>query len=241
MSDIDLMGKALDSKVVAKAYDDVGSPGFKELGKVGADLVKTARLFLLPLQIAATFQDRFEKFLREFNERIPDDRKIEIAPEISGSAIESMRYQEEDSVLWKLFKEILFKAGDSELVGLVHPSFVQIVKQLTRDEAHILFRLKDTEFTVVDKLDFNKTKNEFSNRRVETTTIPEGELWNPAAINIYYAHLESLSLVEWPVTKQEPIMVGGTQTGLRRFSKMKLTEFGALFVAASLPPEGIEE
>ncbi len=135
MNELEVIGQVLESKVTAKAYDDVASPGFKELGKVGSDLVKTARLFLAPLQIAAAFQDRLERFLRELNERVPEERRIEVPPEISGPAIDSMRFLDENTALWEMFKELLVKSADRDSVGFVHPSFVHIVKQLTRDEA----------------------------------------------------------------------------------------------------------
>ncbi len=88
-------------------------------------------------------------------------------------------------------------------------------------------------------MDFNKADNKFYNRKIESSTIPENELLNPCSVNIYYSHLESLSLVFWPVTKQDPIMAGGVQKGIRRHSTIQLTEFGRLFVAACLPPIGI--
>jgi len=241
VNDIEVINKALESKVVEKAYDDVASPSFKELGKVASDVVKTARLLLAPLQIAATFQDRFERFLREMNERVPEDRRIEVTPEISGPALDSMRYLDEQSTLWEMFKEILFKASDREFVNVVHPAFVQIIKQLTRDEAYLLFKLREKEFKVVDRLDLIRATNRFENRRIESSTIPDAELWNQGAWNIYYAHLESLSLVQWPVEKEYPIMAEGTQVGIRRYSTIQLTDFGKLFVSACLPPGSMEK
>ena len=239
MNELEVIGQVLESKVAVKTYDDVASPGFKELGKVGSDLVKTARLFLVPLQIAAVFQDRLERFLRELNERVPEERRIEVPPEISGPAIDSMRFLDENSALWEMFKELLVKSADREAVGFVHPSFVHIVKQLTRDEAFMLFMLKNADFKIVDTMDFNKADNKFYNRKIESSTIPENELLNPCSVNIYSAHLESLSLACWPVIKQDPIMVGAVQVGIRRHSIIQLTEFGQLFVTACLPPSGI--
>lgn len=235
MDGTDLVVKALDSKTVEKTYDDVLSPGFKELGKVGTDLAKTARLLLAPLQIAASFQDRLERFLRELNERVPEERRVQVAAEISGPAIESMRYIDETSVLWDLFKEILLKASDKEGVMLVHPSFVHIIKQLTRDEAFILFKLKDGDFKVIDQQDLTGN-NQWVNHRVLSSTIPKDELLCPGAWDIYCAHLESLSLISWPITKQTPVMVQGKQMGNRRNSVVTLTDFGKLFVVACTPP-----
>ncbi|GHU11854.1 hypothetical protein FACS1894185_5750 [Betaproteobacteria bacterium] len=240
MNEIEAAGKVLATKVVEKTYDDAVSPGFKELGKVSADLVKTARLILAPLQIAATFQDRFERFLQKQKDRIPEARQIEVVPEVSGPALESMRYLDEESALWGMFEEILLKASDKELVGLVHPAFVQIIKQLTRDEAFILYKLKNSDFNIVDRMDLNNSLNRFENLVVESSTIPNRELLNPDSVNVYYAHLESLSLVTWPITKHDPIIVSNTQTGIRRHSTMQLTDFGRLFVSACIPPSGIE-
>jgi hypothetical protein len=235
MDGTDVIMKALDSKAVEKVYEDALSPGFKELGKVGSDLAKTARLLLAPFQIAASFQDRLERFLRELNERVPEERRVEVAAEISGPALDSMRYIEETSALWDLFKEILFKASDKEGAMLVHPSFVHIIKQLTRDEAFILFKLKDGDFKVVDQQDLN-ANNQFVNHRELSSTIPKAELLCPEAWDIYYAHLESLSLISWPVTKQTPILEQGRQTANKRDSVVSLTNFGKLFVAACTPP-----
>ena len=240
MDEIEVVGKALESNVVEKAYGDVASPAFKELGKVGADVVKTARLLLAPLQIAATFQDRLERFLHQLEERVPEERRIEVMPEVAGPALESMRYLDEEGALWGMFREILFKAADKNFVGLVHPAFVQIIKQLTRDEAYLLYRLNGTAFKVVNRMDLNRPLNRFENLKIESSTIPEGKLLIPSSVNIYYAHLQSLSLVEWPVTKQDSINAGGTQVGIRRYSTIQLTDFGRLFVSACLP-SGAEE
>ncbi|RBO11941.1 Abi-alpha family protein [Pantoea sp. 3_1284] len=235
--DNDETGKSLlDSKVAVSTYEDALSPGMKELSKVGTDLVKTARLIFAPLQIAASFQDRFERFLSEMNERIPDDRRVDIRPEVSSQAIESMKYIEESDTLWDLFKEVLFKSADKKYVHLVHPSFVQIIKQLTRDEAFLLLSLKTDPFRIIDTLDLDFKTNSFSNRKEESSSIPLAELVSPESLGIYYSHLQSLSLVSWPVLDQEPLFQDGRQIGIRRHSEIVLTDFGELFVTACIPP-----
>lgn len=232
----DVVKAALESKVTEKAYDDVLSPGLKEIGKLGQSTAKTARLLLAPLQIAATFQDRFEQFLEKLGNRVPEERRLDVAPEISGPAIEAMRYIDDGTALWEMFSELLIKSADRDFVALVHPSFVHIVKQLTRDEALLLEKLRTQDFKITDTMSLNRIANRFENRIIENSTIPKHELMNPDAIDIYYSHLESLSLVRWPVTKQDPIMQGGVQAGIRRHSTIHLTEFGRLFVQACTTP-----
>ncbi len=58
MVDVD-HGKLVPKEAINKLYDDALSPSVKQLGKLGEDAMKTARLILAPLQLTAAWQDRF--------------------------------------------------------------------------------------------------------------------------------------------------------------------------------------
>jgi hypothetical protein len=234
--------KLLPIKVIEKAYEDVASAPAKEVSKIAVDIVKTARLFLAPIQIAATFQDRFERMLERVRNRVPEQRQIQAPAVVVGPAIEQMRYLEDYNPLWQMFEELLTSSVDSESVAKVHPSFAHLIAQLSRDEAMILYKLRKGEFQIVDVLDLNATERRFENRKVEESTIPTSELIQPGQLGLSYSHLYFLSLVEWPVHKQDPILDDqGRQTGIRRYSTMRLTEFGKLFVSACIPTEGFRD
>lgn len=238
----DLVGKALESKVVEKAYDDGVSPALKELGKIGVDLAKTARLILAPFQFTALFQDKLERLIHRISNRVPEEDQIFVPAILAGPAFESMKYLDEEDVLWMIFEELLTKAADRRAISVVHPAFVQIVKQLTRDEAYLLYKLSQGDFEIVDTFDKDAVSRRWVNYKVEASTIPEKELQSPGSVSIYYAHLESLSLVKWPILHQDPIWGqedARVQTGIRRTSKMTLTDFGRMFVAACIPDGGI--
>jgi hypothetical protein len=203
--------------------------------------MKVARLLLFPLQVAGAFQDRVERMLERIRNRVPEDRRIEAPAELVGPALEQMRYVDDRSDLWKMFEEVLTKSVDKDQASTVHPSFTLIIPQLSRDEAWILYRLRERPFNVTDKLDLNASGGRFENRVIESSELPVAELCQPDQLDLYYSHLESLSLVTWPVLKEEPIRNGqGRQTGIRRHSKMQLTEFGRLFATASIPISGFE-
>lgn len=235
------LAKILDSQTVQKAYDDGVSETMQEVGKLGVDAAKTLRLFTAPLQIAATFQDRLERFLKQFNTRVPEERRIDVPPQIGGPALQAMRYIDEGDALWGMFTELLCKAADSSSVALVHPSFVHILQQLTRDEAYLLARLGEGVFKVKDRIDLLDSGRSIGNRKVLEDAIPYNELHRPEAFQIYYSHLESLSLVAWPVLDQRPVYSPqGTQSGIERLSELQLTDFGRLFVEActeASPPQ----
>jgi len=44
-----------------------------------------------------------------------------------------------------MFEEVLTKSVDSEAQAKIHPSFGHIIAQLSRDEAWMLFRLRDRD------------------------------------------------------------------------------------------------
>lgn len=239
MQDLTGIGKLVESKVAENLYQDTASGALKEIGKIGSDLAKTARLFLAPFQIAASFQNRFENYLNTLENRIPEEHRIEVHPQISGPALESMRYIEETDVLWAMFCELLSKAADSRSVQYAHPSFVHILQQLTRDEIYLLTKLREKPFTQHDTMDLSHSENRFTNKKITNTTIPFNELQRPESFDIYYSHLESLSLTTWPVINQDAIHdQQGRQTGVKRTSTLLLTKFGELFIDACTEKSG---
>ena len=242
----EIIEKIVNSKVAEKAYDDGISSPLVEISKVSVDVVKTARLLLAPLQLAATFQDRFEVFLANLNKRVPEDKMVQIPAELSSVCFDKMRYLDSNNPLWEMFEELLIKASNNESQPLVHPCFGTLISQLAPDEAVILHELKWVDsFDIEDRLELNHEENTFDNRVILNSTIPNDKLVSPDSIGIYYSHLESLSLVSWPIIDQTPIWddtveneIERVQLGTKRQSKLVLTEFGELFVKACIPECG---
>ena len=213
----------------------------RELGKIGNDAVKTIRLLLAPLQLAAAFQDRLERLIARIGDRVPEERRLSPPPEVVGPALEHMKYLEEENPLWQMFEELISRSFDKDNIESVHPAFTGVIAQLTRDEGIILCRLKTETFEIVDYLELNSIENRFENRKIEKNNLPLSDLILPDRIDMYYSHLESLNLVAWPVFKQDPVRdSNGTQIGIRRHSRMHLTEFGKLFINACIPSGGFK-
>lgn len=230
--------KVIPPEVLKEIYKDVASQPLIEASNLGTDIVKTGRLILAPLQITAALQDGFSNFLKKKVSKIPEDKLIEPPAQILGPSLEKMKYIDEESPLWKMFEELLLKALHKDQIDKAHPSFVHIIGQLSHDEAILLFELSKKEFEITDTMDLDRANNRFINRKIENSTIPEDQLFYSGNVNLYYNHLESLSLVQWPVIKETAILVGNTQTGTRRQSKWILTDFGKLFIDACIPEQG---
>lgn len=239
--DLEQLGKLIPKETIGKLYDDLLSGTAKEVGKFGADVAKTARLILAPLQVTAALQDRFVAMVQRIRGRVPENRQIEPPAEVVGPVLEHMRYVDESSALWSMYEEVLTKAVDKDHNASIHPSFTHLISQLSRDEAWILYRLRDRPFNVVDEMDLDKKEDRFHNRVIISSELPKDELYLSDRVELLYSHLESLSLVTWLVEHQMPIFTSGVQIGVRRGSKMVLTDFGRLFVSASIPEKGFEQ
>jgi hypothetical protein len=232
------VAKIIESEVAKQIYEQGLSGSVSEIGKLGTDVLKTIRLFTLPIQALAKVQDRVEKALDNAGSKVPETRRQPAPPQLVGPIIEKLKYLPEDDELCKMYEELLARSIDSERINEAHPSFIHIISQLSRDEAFLLYELKSRPFNIVDVMDFIRSENRFVNRRIEKSDLPEDKMFYKNNIELYYSHLESLSLVTWPVYKQDPIIVEGNQIGIRRYSKFELTDFGKLFINACIPEKG---
>ncbi len=236
-NELEVIKEALDSKVVEKIYDDGLAGATSQIGKLGEDLVKTARLLLFPIQILGSFQDRLENILKRIKNKLPSENIKEADPKIVGPSLESLKYIPEDDILFESFIKLITKSMDKDHYNEAHPAFPRLLEQISSDEAILLYELKNKEFNVVDTMDLDKSMNQFYNRKLVSSEIPKEKLEAPDQIEIYYNHLESLGLVSWPVNRQVPIITNGTQTGVTRYSKWLLTLFGKAFSSVCIPDE----
>ena len=238
MSDeVNLIKIALDSKLVEKVYDDGVSPAMKEAGKIPVDLVKLARLILAPIQILGALQDRFEIIVRKISKKVPPENFTQAPSNIAGPILENLRYSDDDSILTECFLNLLAKAIDKTKQDQAHPGFIKTLENLSPDEVLLIYVLSKKDLEIVDTMDLDRAKNQFMNLVQEKSEVPVNELRFPSNFEIYYTHLDALGIVKWPVYNQVPIMAGGTQIGIRRYSKLTLTPYGKYFVQACVPDD----
>ncbi len=123
-------------------YQDAIQPAAKEIGKALQTVTKSIHVLLAPVEIVVWGYERIkEKLSEELSpkiQQIPEERLISPSPNIAVPIVESLRYLGYDDNLRKLYVNLLASAMDLETAYRAHPSFVEIIKQLTSDEAKIL-------------------------------------------------------------------------------------------------------
>jgi hypothetical protein len=120
-------------------YQDVLQPGLRQVGKGIEGAVKLA---LAPLSGLVWGYDRLVEWLPQaIAERlrdVPEERIVTPAPEIAGPTLDSLRFTAQRDELREMYANLLATAMDAETSATAHPAFVEIIRQLTPDEAKLV-------------------------------------------------------------------------------------------------------
>jgi hypothetical protein len=86
--------------------------------------------------------DRIQEFVTsrvaEKLSGIPPENIVAPKPEVAGPSLEALRYAGHDETLRELFANLLATSMDSSTATNAHPGFVEILKNLSPDEALIM-------------------------------------------------------------------------------------------------------
>jgi hypothetical protein len=205
---------------------------------------------LLNERARITLEKNLEKYRAQLNQ-VPPDKVAEVPPELGVPIAEKLSYVTNDQ-LSDLYVNLLAKASTFETAHLAHPSFVNVINNISPDEAILLLELKDNIPFIearIEKKDANewivlafltglenKTKLSFPNNIPAYLSYFEG--WG--LINIrhdifianpkLYEELEKLyrpafEAVQYDKEKQLLTFARG---------KIEVTSFGKLFLSACL-------
>lgn len=94
-------------------------------------------------------------------EAIPPEDRQEPPPLIAGPILEAAKFTGNDPALAEMFAELLAGAMNKKCSDLVHPSYVEIIKNLTSDEAKLFKFMGDNDggYAVIDVQAHDKKGN----------------------------------------------------------------------------------
>jgi len=134
------LGKALE--VVPELYGDGLQPTIKEGGKTLALIPQTINAALVPLrQWIAEREHNFavtEKLLAGKLENIDSNKIVTPAPYVAIPALQAISYSMNSEELRDLYANLLAKAMNTDTKDYVHPSFSEIIKQMSPFDATFL-------------------------------------------------------------------------------------------------------
>ena len=85
-----------------------------------------------------SFRENVIPKIAEKLRRIPEERVVAPPDYIAGPTIEALRFTADQAELHEMFANLLATSMDSETASSAHPAFVEIIKQLSPDEAKML-------------------------------------------------------------------------------------------------------
>lgn len=233
--DLEKLGNIFGQDTIKKVYEDGASPAVQETGKALTDLVKTFRLFMVPIQLLAAYQDRLSRHLEKVRNSVKEENQIEAPSSISGPVIEKLKYLEDDNYLTRLYLNLLSRSIDKERVDQAHPAFCHIIEQLSSDEAYILYFAKSEPLEIITIYPPIKGDILTLSGTPQLPVTAAGKVTFPHHLNMYLQHLESLAII-----KIEPLRRSATADrtiphGLITSNVVVLTDFGKLFAQACIP------
>lgn len=143
---------------VAKAvpvYQDVVQPAAQEVGKALQTVAKTVHVALAPVSALVWGYDQIKDFVSskvaERLKNVPPENIVTPKPNVAGPALESLRYTGHEESLSDLYANLLAASMDKATATGAHPAFVEIIRQLTPDEAKLVsLFLRDMSFPLLN-------------------------------------------------------------------------------------------
>jgi len=132
--------------LLKEVYGDLAKPGVSQVGKALSTVLGLGNTILWPLALlnekAKMALDKNLENYRQQLESTPEDKIIEVAPEIGVPIAEKISYVT-DEELSNLYINLLAKASTSDTSMSAHPSFVTIINNLCPDEALLLKEMRN--------------------------------------------------------------------------------------------------
>jgi hypothetical protein len=127
--------------LLVEVYGDLAKPGVRQVGKALDTVLGLGNTILWPI-LWANERSRvyLEKNLLDYCKRLehlPVEKVVCVAPEIGVPIAEKLAYVG-DEKLSDLYVTLLAKASDIDTVSQAHPSFINVINNLSPDDAQLL-------------------------------------------------------------------------------------------------------
>lgn len=130
--------------ILSDIYGDMLKPGVKQVGKALETVIGLGNTILWPMALAnARARIALERNLEKYRtqiEDVPEEKVTPVPPEIGVPISEKLSYVS-DEELSNMYVNLLAKASTIDTSKFAHPSFVNVINNLSPDEAIFLKEL----------------------------------------------------------------------------------------------------
>ena len=185
-------------------YGDAIQPIAKETGKALQTVGRTVNAALMPLRSLVWGIEKIEEFVTtrvtKKLEHTPVEDICTPDPSVAGPALESLKYTGHKETLSELYANLIVSAMDKKTAKNAHPGFVEIIKNLSSDEAKVLeYIIKMQVAPIVDiERIIIKQGGSIAVSELVSTIGFDARCEHKDLIGSYLINLERLGLVEIP-------------------------------------------
>ncbi len=240
--------------LLKEIYGDLAKPGVEQVGKALGTIIGLGILWPISL-INERANIALKHNLEKYKEQLKDVQKDEIsvvAPEVGVSLAEKLSYVTNEE-LSDLYVNLLAKASTFKTANLAHPSFVNIINNLSPDEAILLKNFKsDSELPFIEARLLGKGAMEWILVKGLLTGLERStKLSFPDNIEAYMSNFEGLGLIQvrrdlslalpelyrelegfYRTIFEHPLYKRETHVPTFRRGTIQVTTFGRLFISA---------
>jgi hypothetical protein len=220
----------------AKNLGTALAPAGHEIGRAVTTATKAVNIVLAPLHVMVWGWEKIEQIVlpelaRRFEAKL--QKLVTPKPSVAGPALEALRYAGSDPTLRDMYVNLLATSMDAETAHNAHPAFVEVIKQLTPDEAKLLTWLR-----LNDGVSVTQVGEPLEGLVIEHIGKPAGCEYL-GLTSSYLDNLDRLGIISWESNavrigqdRQMVIDAGEWDGPSRVFYLATLTHFGKQFCAA---------
>ena len=197
------IAKELVQQTAGQAYEDVAHPGLRATGDLISFIPRTLKAlfsgwetWLLNKEYAMR---QTEILLDEKLKNVPEEKLVSPEPYVAIPTIQQLSYSMNNTELREMYANLLASSMNIDTKMSVHPGFVDIIRQLTPDEAKLLkFISKNPHQPVITVARYLTNNAGYLELVRRFTNISEGVCDHVNGIYSYLDNLERLKLIEFP-------------------------------------------
>lgn len=138
----DALGSLAKTDVPGKLYDDLVHPTAQSIGKTASFIPRTVGVWLGRWECwIANGEESIKRAIDVAGEKaqaIPEEHLVEPPAYVAVPTIQQLAYSYDSEDLREMYANLLVSSMDDRTSEYVHPSFVQILKEMSPDEARLI-------------------------------------------------------------------------------------------------------
>ena len=197
----------MEINIIPKFIDEAAGPPAKAVGNTLTELWDLGIGNHISLW-SAKQKIRQEQNLQEYKnslenkiQAIPEDNLIQPKMHLVGPALEASKYYIESEALREMFANLVASSIDNRKNAYTHPSFIEIIKQISPDEAKILKKLQSKGIGILNVYAQVEGNSKLTLARNFSDISYQSGCDFPDNITMYLDNLDRLSLIKLDTTR----------------------------------------